>query len=549
VSLLVFARGGVTVVPLRTERSVVLGREPPSDVVLDDDSLSRKHAEFWVQDGEVRVRDLGSRNGTRVGTSPVGPNDEIRLRPGERAYLGKVAVVLHCLAELDRPTTLVPLETFEARLDEELHRCKASGRTLELCLLNGRAEAILEAIDQLSPYERATQLGPHDWLFLWPIVHPNDADARAESLAVRADGTAGVVTSWTTATSSELIDTCEVAIRSVAAGARLGRAVAGVGVPRPVGPLGQIIAKSERIQLALRTAARLGASNLALVITGPTGSGKEVVAAFIHRSSPRHDKPFLALNCATLTPGLVSSELFGHVQGAFTGADGGRAGIFEAVRGGTVLLDEIGELSLDIQAALLRVLELGRVRRVGSTEEVPADFRLLTATHTDLEAAVRAGRFREDLYYRLCGETIRVPSLAERPEDILPLARHFVLESGKKLSPSAEEALLAYRWPGNVRELRQAVQRALAMCTADVIELEDLPEKLRAASARVAPREGVDARPAGDLRAAVDEFERALIGRALADSGGKRAEAARALNVPERTLSYRMKVLGLLGRG
>lgn len=542
-ALIILGKHEPRVVALREDRSLVLGRESPADVVIEDESLSRQHAEIWIRDGAVRIRDLGSRNGTRVGGEPVTGQDARWVRPGEEIRLGKVTLILHQPGDPGSVSQLVSYEEFVDRTEEELRRAELTGQTLELVLLSG-GERLSVLCQRLQPFERATEYGRAEVLMLWPASTPEDGALRAAALANEADARAAIVTSGKRATASALIEACEEALRQAPAHERLSRATPASWRRPTAGTVPSVIAKSAPMQRVLELCARLAQSPLPIVLSGPTGSGKEVVAQFIHASSPRRSSAFLALNCATVTQSLINSELFGHVRGAFSGADSDRAGIFEAAAGGTVFLDEIAELSPEAQAALLRVLDTSKVRRVGATLEQPVEFRLLAASHADLAERVRAGKFREDLYYRISGELVRVPSLAERPEDILALARGFLAEVGAELEGPAAELLLAYPWPGNVRELRQCMNRALAVRDGDTVRAEDLPERVRASGTlRVTPRP----QQATDLREAVMEFERTLIRRALEEHGGRRAEAARALCVPERTLSYRMKVLGLIG--
>jgi len=228
-----------------------------------------------------------------------------------------------------------------------------------------------------------------------------------------------------------------------------------------------------------------------VLITGESGTGKELVARALHGRSPRKNQPFVALNCGALTETLLESELFGHVKGAFTGAQRDQKGLFDAADGGTIFLDEIGDIPLSTQVRLLRVLQEGEIKRVGSADSIKVDVRVLAATHRDLPKLVKTGRFREDLFYRLNVINIPLPSLRERSEDIPLLAHHFLRRYAdrlakrvKTLSPEAVELLCGYRWPGNVRELENAVERAVVLCRADTVTPADLPP---AVTGRTAP--------------------------------------------------------------
>jgi len=285
---------------------------------------------------------------------------------------------------------------------------------------------------------------------------------------------------------------------------------------------------------------------MTVLILGETGVGKELVAEAIHQRSSRRNEPLIKLNCAALPESLLESELFGYERGAFTGAERRKVGFFEAANGGTLFLDEIGEMPLALQAKLLRVLERKVITRVGGTAEVETDTRLIAATHRDLDAEVRAGRFRQDLMFRIGGFTLAVPPLRDRSTEIVPLAEHFAraaaAEQGRtapQLSEAAREALVAYGWPGNVRELRNAIERALVLC-GEAIEAADLPEKLRDAGQRVRP-----VAAASDMRGHLAEVERAAIVAALEAEDQNQTRAARRLGLSRRALIYKMEKYGL----
>ncbi len=304
-----------------------------------------------------------------------------------------------------------------------------------------------------------------------------------------------------------------------------------------------------------KTIGRVAARKSTVLISGESGTGKELIARAIHAHSPRHGRPLVSVNCGALTETLLESELFGHVKGSFTGAVADKKGLFEAADGGTLFLDEIGETSKAVQVKLLRVLQEERVRRVGDSRDIPVDVRIIAATNRNLEALLREGTFREDLYFRLNVIPIRVPPLRERPEDIPKLVLYFVARYGERpdgrgveVRPDALAALTAYSWPGNVRELENVIERSIAMHPDGTITLEALPESIRggAATAETAPLEVPGIPPQGiNLEEKVNEFERALVARALQLAGGRRAEAARLLGLNDRTLRYRLDKYGL----
>ncbi|HWJ24843.1 MAG TPA: sigma-54 dependent transcriptional regulator, partial [Gemmatimonadaceae bacterium] len=243
-----------------------------------------------------------------------------------------------------------------------------------------------------------------------------------------------------------------------------------------------LLGESEAIREVLVKVEQMAPVTSTVLIEGESGTGKELVARAIHATSPRAQRPFVAVDCGAIAEGVLESELFGHARGAFTGAQTARRGLFEEASGGTIFLDEIGDVGPNLQARLLRVLQEGTVRPVGTNEARPVDARVVAATNKDLEREVRAGKFREDLFYRLAVVTIRIPPLRERREDIALLAEHFAAKHGSgsgSISPAARDLLVAYPWPGNVRELENVIARALALNDGGAILPQDLPEKLR----------------------------------------------------------------------
>jgi DNA-binding NtrC family response regulator len=302
------------------------------------------------------------------------------------------------------------------------------------------------------------------------------------------------------------------------------------------------------MQRVYKLAAKIAESSMTVLILGETGVGKELVAEAIHRGSSRRAGPLIKLNCAALPETLLESELFGHERGAFTGADRRKQGFFEAADGGTLFLDEVGEMPPSLQAKLLRVLEGKVITRVGGTSETAVDVRVVCATHRDLQADARVGRFRQDLLFRIGGFTVAVPPLRDRRSEIVPLAELFARTAATEqhrappaISPEARDALLAYRWPGNVRELENAVERALVLCE-DAITLADLPDRLREVAARSS---GAAVAPVSNIHGQLEDLERGAIVAALEASGDNQTRAARALGLSRRALIYKMEKYGL----
>jgi two-component system nitrogen regulation response regulator GlnG len=325
----------------------------------------------------------------------------------------------------------------------------------------------------------------------------------------------------------------------------------------------EILGKAQAMQEVFRAIGRLSQSQATVLITGESGTGKELVANALHRHSPRAARPFIAINTAAIPRELLESELFGHERGAFTGAQSQRRGRFEQAEGGTLFLDEIGDMPQELQTRLLRVLSDGNFYRVGGHQPIKANVRVIAATHQDLDTRVRQGLFREDLFHRLNVIRLRLPSLRERREDIPLLARHFLQRSArelgvepKRLSESALKYLQAQDWPGNVRQLENVSHWLTVMSPSVNVEVNDLPAELRAESAAQVQQNWIAAleREAESLlnrgeRAIIGEltrqFEKALILRALAHTGGRRIEAAHLLGLGRNTLTRKIQELKL----
>ena len=310
-----------------------------------------------------------------------------------------------------------------------------------------------------------------------------------------------------------------------------------------------IIGRTPRMQRIFRLASKIAPTESSVLITGESGTGKELLARSIHIQSNRSHRPFLAINCGALPEDLLESELFGHVRGAFTGAAGDKRGMFEQADGGTMFLDEVGELRPPSQVKLLRALQDGEVRRVGANTSMRVDVRILSATNRDLRKAMEEGTFREDLYYRLNVFQIEIPPLRERVEDIPLLARYFLerhaAKQGKTIEGFSEEAqyhLLHYRFPGNVRELENAIQRSVALAEEDLIQVQDLPPSMHDTEPlRIeGPRDLLEI-PDG---LTLEQVERFYIRRTLDQVAGNASEAARRLGISRSTLWRKLKKLG-----
>ncbi|HEU6436205.1 MAG TPA: sigma-54 dependent transcriptional regulator [Nitratidesulfovibrio sp.] len=315
----------------------------------------------------------------------------------------------------------------------------------------------------------------------------------------------------------------------------------------------QIIGKSRPIRETLAMVDRAAPSRSTVLITGESGTGKELVARAIHFSSPRNKGPFVSVNCMALNPGVLESELFGHEKGSFTGAVAMRRGRFEQAGGGTLFLDEIGELTPELQVKLLRVLQERRFERVGGTEEIEVDIRVVAATNKNLQEEVEKGNFREDLFYRLNVVHIALPPLRERREDIPLLVAHFVdklaRENGvtpKTFTPEALDYMTGYEWPGNIRQLQNVVERCLVLVSGDTIRVDDLPPELRDEEAQL--KSAVDLLPVQlDLADTLERIEAALIRRALVRADFVQVKAAELLAISKSLLQYKLKKYNITG--
>lgn len=317
--------------------------------------------------------------------------------------------------------------------------------------------------------------------------------------------------------------------------------------------LEQIVGKSKATSDMLAMVTRAAPAKSTVLIYGESGTGKEMIARAIHFSSPRAKGPFITVNCMALNPGVLESELFGHEKGSFTGAVAMRRGRFELADGGTLFLDEIAELSQDLQVKLLRVLQERKFERVGGNEEIEVDIRIVTATNKDLAKEVEAGRFREDLYYRLNVVHMEVPPLRERREDIPLLAAHFAEKyskdnntAAKTFSPEAMDYLTAYEWPGNIRQLENIVERCMVLASSQVVNVTDLPPDLRDEETQY--KSAVDLLPVElDLNDALEKIEAAVIRRALVRADFVQVKAADLLGISKSLLQYKLRKYKITG--
>jgi transcriptional regulator with AAA-type ATPase domain/GGDEF domain-containing protein len=570
--LVVYGGERSRVIDLPEGSEVTVGRSRGATVSMpSDERLSRVHAKLRREGDQVAVEDLESRNGTRINGHPVVGATRY-ANAGDAIDAGSVTILIARRAPR-RQAVVEPEEALEECLEAEVFRATRYTRPLSLLMLrlDGPPEAVDEALDRVSadtrPMDRLAGYGDREVALVLPETNPSGGRAIGERVLKIARSTPGVSAIAGLACLPEhgrspgaLIDTARTALRT----ARRGEATGGLAVAVARGEAAQQLpgvfpglydeepeATDTRSQQTLILARKVAAAPTTVLLLGETGVGKEVVAELIHRSSPRASRPFVRLDCASLPPTLLESELFGHERGAFTGADKRKLGYFEAAEGGTILLDEIGELPAALQSKLLTALERRIVTRIGSTEEIPIDVRVIAATNRDLQEEVKQGRFREDLYYRLAVFTIFVPPLRDRPGDIIPLAtrfsRQFAAELGQPapgFTTAARAALESYAWPGNVRELRNAVERAVVLTPVGDIDLTALPDGIQA-RANSSAAEATPFQLDGHVPAQLQQMERTAIVAALEATGGNQTQAARRLGISRRSLIYKMERFGL----
>ncbi len=534
--LLVFSDAGLSTYDLPEGAELVIGRADECEVQFDLPALSRRHALIRVGP-PLQVEDLGSVNGTRLRGQKLKPHQPAPLKSGDAIEVGPLTIVVQRPSKdhlHQRPRRLWTHAYFEGRLEEECARAEISGQPFALLRLKleGAASPGLaqDALARLtSPTDLVASYGPGEYEAL---IFSGRHDALARQLKDELGKNGAPVRTSVAVWGRESKDPDGL----------LEAANVKVDPPREVTP--GVIVEDQQMEALHALVKRVAQGDIAVLLLGETGVGKEVFAEAIHRQSRRHDGPFLRLNCAAFTETLLESELFGHEKGAFTGAVRTKVGLLESASGGTILLDEVGEMPPSTQAKLLRVLEVKEVMRVGDVKTRPIDVRFIAATHRDLEAKVETGSFRQDLYYRLNGISLTIPPLRERPAELESLAKHFITRAAQQfgraepqLSPEALELLKGYAWPGNLRELRNVMERAVLLAERTITVAELPVEKL---TATVLSRA---AAPSGS--AAEPESERAKIIAALEANGGNQTLAAKALGISRRTMLNKLDALAI----
>ena len=577
-------------VHLPARGTALIGRDPGCAVRLEEPTVAPRHAALLLG-SRPRVEALAG--DTRVSGRSLAPGEVVDLSPGDLIHVGAVLLMLEGRPSAP-PRRFLPHDYFELRLEEECHRAERHQLQFTLLRLVCRAGTPTETVeetlaDSVRLLDVVAGYGPDEYEVLLVDTSLEAAAVVAQRLterleARRAEPRLGLASFPRDGRSAD-------SLSDVAQAAARGEAPGRAGIPLPA--VGPMLGLSQMLD-------RVAPSDLSVLVFGETGVGKERLAEAVHRRSLRAHKPFVVLNCAALAETLLESELFGHERGSFTGAHAAKQGLLETAEGGTVFLDEIGELPMSVQVKLLRVLEDRKVLRVGALKARPIDVRFVAATNRDLEAEVARGSFRQDLFYRLNGVSLFVPPLRERVAEIAPLARGFVAEACKRLGrlrepPLTQEVrglLEAYPWPGNVRELRNVIERAVLLCGDGPLLPMHLPEaKLGAsfASRRSVwsprgPAQGLEPAPqrapggwpapalpaaqagtalaapssggvpllggpgalgeGSNLRGELETYEKARVAEVLQACAGNQTEAARRLGIARRTLVKRLAAWG-----
>jgi DNA-binding NtrC family response regulator len=543
--LRVLGQGASRTLPLPRTGTITIGRAVDADVRIDDPSISRRHAVLHIGP-PLRVEDLGSKNGIRVGDRRLAPGGTVELTDDALVDLGPVLLIVQAAGAARRPRPLWAHGYFQARLEDECRRTERTGASFAIARIH-TGDALTDdelgelLASHLAPLDMAALYAPGELELLLEGLTPADATNVITRVGdeVRARG-----------------GSPRAGIACYPQDGRTGEALLAAACAALRSPDHHDRGAFEGAGAAMRKihalAERAASGRIHVLLLGETGVGKEVFAELLHRRSPRERAPFTKINCAAFSESLLESELFGHEKGAFTGAAQAKPGLLEVSDGGTVLLDEVGDLPLALQAKLLRVLEERQVRRVGGVKSHAIDVRFVAATNRDLEADIPAGRFRRDLYFRLNGIAIAIPPLRERRDEIEPLARRFVEEAARELgrprppllSPEVLELLGRHDWPGNIRELRNVIERAVLLDSGDRLTVEHFPvERMQPAPA---------ARPASTdegiaMRAlSADELaDRERVLAALARCAGNQTQAARRLGLSRTAFLSRLDKYGL----
>jgi DNA-binding NtrC family response regulator len=535
-TLLVMSHGLFASHTLPMAGVVTIGRSSTCSICIDDPVASREHARLHVEakDGVQRlsIEDMGSANGTRVRDVAIPVHEPTPIAPGEGVVIGGTVVIVLQDRSPSGSRRLWSHVYFGARVEEECAKASQNGLHVGLARLRFAAPStkiLPRLLRTLASDQGIAQYGPHDYEILFRVTDRRAAETNMAALVqeFRVEG----------------VEVCSSIAWCPQAGRSFDALVAAANAMlRDSMEPAAITTDSADMRRVHEMATRVANSQINVLIRGETGVGKDVLARLIHRTSSRAQKPFLALNCAGLSETLLESELFGHAKGTFTGATGPKVGLLGAADGGTVFLDEIGDMPLSIQARLLRVIEDRQIRPLGSLQSYEINVRFLSATNKDLEEAVAKREFRQDLIFRLNGLCLTIPPLRKRKDEIPVLANTFVTEACREMGHDrplsiddcAMAALADHGWSGNIRELKNVMERAVVLCDGAVIRLEHL--ELRADPARTAERPpGAGWRSLPELTDPEELQERKRIVDALDACASNQTRAAQRLKMSRRT--------------
>jgi transcriptional regulator with PAS, ATPase and Fis domain len=508
---------------------VTIGRDHANTIQIDDDSISRFHAALEV--GPVcTIEDVGSSNGTKVRDVAIAAHRPHELGVNELVTIGSLILIVQARFTPTRTNRVASHEYMQTRVEEECARASRNSGQFALLRFRVESECEQEVVDALLKTLRQSDVLASSGHRSYAILALDASREQAEQIAQR----------FTKALEPLGRTSRQVAHFPTDARSAYALMTLPDEIPTEQDDHGDLVIADRSMRDLYALAKRIAVSDLPVLILGETGVGKEKLSRTIHEHSPRSDKPYVAINCAALNENLLESELFGHERGAFTGAHSMKQGLLEAAAGGTVLLDEIGDMPLALQAKLLRVLEDGEVRRVGALTSRQVGVRFLAATNVDLEDAIGRGTFREDLFFRLSAATLVIPPLRERPAEVEMLARRFAGAAGTRGTHEITGAALAllrdYSWPGNIRELRNVIERAVVLSGDAPITPEHLPvEKMRGTYVRATGTRDINPRALSEAQ------ERARVLDALERAQGNQSRAAGLLGVSRRTLINRLE--------
>jgi DNA-binding NtrC family response regulator len=555
--LMVVGPEGFRAIALPHKGVLQIGRSAQADIRIKDSLASRDHCRLYVEGGMVEIEDLESANGTLLRNHALPARVRVELALGDAVSVGATVLVLRSGDRLPQPVRVLPHGYFLARLDEECASSVRGRSPFALVRLDVEGEVSTSRCAGLlplclQPSDIIGAYGPQQYELLLPRTTPEAAKTLVAELGTSLQQ-AGIV--FRTGTAHHPID-------GRSAAELLERACQAVrpGTIQP-GPASDIILVDSAMQELHGLARDVAKSNINVLIVGETGTGKEILAEVVHRASPRAQGNFLSLNCAALSENLVEAELFGYEKGAFTGATQAKPGLLETAPAGTVFLDEIGELSLPLQAKLLRVIETRTLIRVGGVTKRTVDVRFVSATNRNLAQAIDSGGFRSDLYFRLNGITLAIPPLRDRPVEIEPFGRRFASEiacelgrSTPEISADALTLLRSYAWPGNIRELRNVIHRAVLLCRSGLVITPDhLPRELMEATfsapqpTRTVPHGQT---PLSDLSStepgpALEPAEKQRILDVLEQTAGNQTAAAKLLGMGRTAFVARLNQYGI----